>query len=456
MKQAVSITQRTALKQTLSYQQRQSLAVLQMSNVELDEHIRQQVEENPFLIYETIELNTSESQTKLQTAPSSRTTDFTSDVRNLSDIIPDHQQTLHQTLLQDIRLHFHDPEELRLAAELTYRLNEDGYLEDSFDEIAEDTGFVLSDISDMLAQLQEMGPPGLFARNLAECLTLQLRACNRLDPAMSCMMEHLDLVAQMDWSALRKKCGVETEDILDMWKELRQLDPRPGRQIAAPSSQLVYPDIRIEKEGSRWNIRVMSHRNHELIVDKTLEQDLKHMRLSEQDRTFIRENKTKARNLHQAVTQRQSTLQGLAEILFRTQHDFFKLGPSALKPMSQKQCAMWLELHESTVSRAVRDKHVETPFGTFPIQYFFSSSLQGSDQQDVSARKVHDRIRTLINNEPPEAVLSDDSISELLQAEGISAARRTVAKYREAMNIPKSSQRRKIKKMRKLLEYSEK
>lgn len=335
-----------------------------------------------------------------------------------------------------------------IAQHLVDQLDEAGYLQGSTAETALRLGKPVAEIERVLARLQELDPPGVFARSLSECLAIQLRARDRLDPAMAILVDNLELLARRDFATLKKLCGVGEEDLLDMLAEIRKLDPKPGTRYETSASEAVMPDIvvRAAPDGS-WQVelnpdtlpRVLVHRDYYAAVSR-------HTDRNSEDYAFLNECLQTANWLTRSLDQRARTIMKVATEIVRQQDAFLMHGVDHLRPLNLKTVAEAIKMHESTVSRVTSNKYMLTPRGLFELKYFFTvsiSAVAGGDSH--SAEAVRHKIRTLIMQESPDAVLSDDDIVDMLKKGGIDLARRTVAKYREAMNIASSVQRRREK-----------
>jgi RNA polymerase sigma-54 factor len=291
----------------------------------------------------------------------------------------------------------------------------------------------------------------LFARTLAECLGAQLAERDRLDPAMKALLDNLDLVAAGELGQLRRRCGVDDEDLRDMLAELRTLDPRPGQAFDFAPIQPVAPDLFLrpardpESGEEGWHIELNTDALPKVLVDRNYHATLMKGARAKTDRDFVAERFQSANWLVKTLEQRATTILKVAREIVRQQDGFFRQGVSALKPLVLRDIAIATELHESTVSRVTSNKYIATPRGIFELKYFFTSALPArTPGVVVSSESVRSRIRHLVNGENAHQPLSDDRIVDLLKSEGVEIARRTVAKYREAMRIPSSAERRRL------------
>src|SRR5476649_2733023 len=300
-------------------------------------------------------------------------------------------------------------------------------------------------------RLRQIEPAGLFSRTLAECLGAQLVERNRLDPAMKTFLDNLDLVAAGELGQLRRRCGVDEEDLRDMLSELRTLDPRPGQKFDFEPIQPVQPDLFLtaakdaETGEEGWHIELNTDALPKVLVDRNYHATLMKGVRAKPDRDFVAERFQSANWLVKTLEQRATTILKVAREIVRQQDGFFRRGVSALKPLVLRDIAIATELHESTVSRVTSNKYIATPRGIFELKYFFTSALPArTPGVVVSSESVRSRIRYLVGGENCTQPLSDDRIVDLLKDEGVEIARRTVAKYREAMRIPSSAERRRL------------
>ncbi len=360
--------------------------------------------------------------------------------------------TLRDHVAEQIAFAFSDPGDRLIATELADQLDAAGYLcvdpAVAFDRL----GASQARVSDVLSKLHEFDPPGLFARTLSECLALQLMRRNRLDPAMAALLDNLDLLARRDFQALVKICGVGEEDLLDMLAEIRALDPKPGTRFETGSSELVVPDVTVRRAADGgWHVELNPETLPRVLVNQTYYAKVSaRLGKSAPGQEFLSECLQTANWLARALDQRARTIVKVATEIVRQQDGFLLHGVDHLRPLNLKSVAEAIGMHESTVSRVTSSKYMMTPRGVFELKYFFTVSIASSDQggDAHSAESVRHRIRILISQETADAVLSDDDLVNMLEKSGVEIARRTVAKYREAMSIPSSVQRRREKRAR--------
>lgn len=343
-----------------------------------------------------------------------------------------------------------DPMERMIAAHLIDLVDEAGYLFADLSDVPERLGCTPEDVEHVLVHLKTMEPLGVFAASLGECLEAQLRERDRLDPAMAALVGNLPLLAKQDFAALKRICGVDDEDMADMVREIRTLNPKPGLAFGGEAVQPVVPDVFVRRNpAGLWTVELNSETLPKVLVNNHYYAELSTLAGSKKDKQYLSECLSSANWLVRALDQRARTILKVASEIVRQQEAFFNQGVRHLKPLTLRDVAEAISMHESTVSRVTSTKFMATDRGIFEFRYFFTSAIQSSAGGDaLSSEAVRHRIRALIDAEDPRRILSDDRLVELLHGEGIDIARRTVAKYREGMRIPSSVQRRRDKRMR--------
>ncbi len=355
--------------------------------------------------------------------------------------------TLREHVGEQIAFTFLDAGDRLIAAELADGLDEAGYLHAEMGEIAGRLGTDAVSVERVLAACRGFEPSGLFARDLAECLSLQLVARDRFDPAMEALVANLELLARRDFQTLKRLCGVDEEDLLDMLTEIRALDPRPGLAFSGGASDAIVADVEVRPaaDGS-WAVELNADALPRVLVDQVYFSRVFSQTRVQAEKDFLSECLQNANWLNRSLDQRAKTILKVASEIVRQQDAFLVHGVRHLRPLNLKTVADAIGMHESTVSRVTANKYMLTPRGVFELRYFFTASIAAADGGAAhSSEAVRDRIRQLIDEEKAEDVLSDDTIVDLLKGDGVDVARRTVAKYREAMNIPSSVQRRREK-----------
>ncbi|HVH80408.1 MAG TPA: RNA polymerase factor sigma-54 [Stellaceae bacterium] len=358
-------------------------------------------------------------------------------------------RTLREHLLEQIGADLPHLADRVIAVHLLDQIDETGYLRGGLDDAAARLGCSPQRIEPVLARLQELDPPGVFARDLRECLALQLRDRNRLDPAMQTLLDNLPLLAARNGPALMRLCRIDADDLADMIGEIKSLDPRPGLAFDPPQAQPIVPDIlmRAQQDGG-WIVELNAETLPRVLVNNRYYAKISRATRSKSERDYLTDRMQAANWLIKSLHQRATTILKVATEIVEQQDGFFRHGVQSLRPLILRDIADAIGMHESTVSRVTTNKYIATPRGLFELKYFFTSAIAASRGGEAhSAEAVRFRIRHLIDREPAENTLSDERIVELLQAEGVDIARRTVAKYREAMRIPSSVQRRREKLM---------
>ena len=355
--------------------------------------------------------------------------------------------TLHDHLLAQLAIAGLDPSRRLIAMSLIDAIDETGYLRAEVDEIGARLGADSREIEEVLHVVQGFDPTGVGARNLSECLALQLGERGRLDPAMSTLLSHLDLVARRNIGELSTRCGVDSDDVADMIAELRTLTPKPGLAFGSDPVQPVIPDVFVrEAPDGAWHVELNSDTLPRLLVSARYYTSVAAKARDGNSKAYLTECLNSANWLVKSLDQRARTILKVASEIVRQQDAFLTHGVRHLRPLNLRTIADAISMHESTVSRVTSNKYMATPRGVFELKYFFTAAIQGLNGSDShSAESVRDRIRELIGSEPRDDVLSDDRIVGILTGDGIDIARRTVAKYREAMRIPSSVERRRLK-----------
>ena len=371
--------------------------------------------------------------------------DFEEDERDLGDLAPQ-RRSLREHLAEQLCLTFDDATDRLIGACLIAGLDGAGRLVMDLEALASRLACPRERIEGVLARMQRFDPPGVFARNLRECLEIQLREQNRYDPAMAALLDNLDLLAKRDLRRLREVCGVDAEDLAEMIAELKRLDPKPGAGFDPDPVATVIPDVlmRPANDGG-WIVELNPETLPRVIANGAYHAKVLRAARSKEERAFIAEHWANATWLVKSLAQRASTILKVAAEIVRRQDAFFRHGITHLRPLILRDIAQAVDLHESTISRVTANKSIATPRGVLEMKFFFSNAVGGAGGEGHSAEAVKARIKALIAAEDPDNVLSDDAIVSVLRREGVDIARRTVAKYREGMGIPSSVQRRREK-----------
>ncbi len=458
----------------MTQQLQQSIRMLQLSSLELREFVAEELEKNPLLQEEGRE---GESQSGDE---QKEEREDTQDRENESlDINPEDQwqsgewqerrntsqssgsregpdNFIEQTVSELPSLRDHLLEHLQFATDniaerligrhLIDLVDESGYLPPEYVNIADTLQCTVQEVDQVVTLLQQCGPAGLCARNISECLALQLREKDRFDPAMQALLEHLDLLGRGDFERLITVCGVDREDLREMVLEIKALNPKPGLLFSYDNTQVVEPDVLVRKYKGGWHIELNARALPRVLVNQNYYVELSEHSRKKEEKKYINDLLSNANWLVKALDQRANTLLKVAREIVSHQENFLKHGLQYLKPLTLREVAEAVEVHESTVSRITTQKYMLTPMGMYELKYFFTSAVQGADGgESVSSKAVQFRIQKLIEEEGDKP-LSDDAIAELLKDQGVDVARRTVAKYRDIMGIPSSSDRRRLRK----------
>jgi len=492
----MAISQRLEIRQgqalVMTPQLQQAIKLLQMSNIELAEFVEAELERNPLLERDDRDERSEEPETARSERVESGEIEISDDrasaaARDSLDadrdsLHPDESVadkasvggdidwsragsgkggfdeagfedasgaaplTLKDHLLAQLSIAAPDAKTRLIGAWLAEMVEEDGYLRVETEAAAEALGVDEGRVEAVISMMQGFEPTGVMARSLQECLALQLQERDRFDPAMRALVDNLALLARHDYDGLAEACGVDSEDLSDMIAELRALTPKPGHAYGAEAAAPVEPDVIIrERQGGGWAVELNSDTLPRVLVNARYYAEIASAAKGESDKAFITECHQNASWLVKSLDQRARTILKVASEIVRQQDAFFIHGVEHLRPLNLKTVADAIEMHESTVSRVTSNKFAATPRGLFELKYFFTSSIPAADGgEGHSAEAVRHRIKALIEAETADAVLSDDRIVELLAEQDIQIARRTVAKYREAMRIPSSVQRRRL------------
>jgi RNA polymerase sigma-54 factor len=358
-------------------------------------------------------------------------------------------RSLREDIAQQIRLAFSDQTDRLIAAHMLSLLEPSGRLSVPDEKIAAALACEPDRVSAIRARMMRFEPVGMFAASLKDCLAVQLAERNRLDPAMAALLDNLDMLARRDLRRLQAVCGVDAEDLADMVAELRRLDPKPGADADAADPATRVPDVLLKRDpGGDWVVELNPETLPRVLVNRSFHARALVGARSREARAFLSEQLAAATWLVKSLEQRASTILKVAAEIMRRQDAFLRHGVAHLRPLILRDVAEAVEMHESTVSRVTAGKSIATPRGVFDLKYFFTTAIAGTTGESHSAEAVRHRIRELVASERPDEILSDDALVARLRAEGVDIARRTVAKYREALRIPSSVQRKREKAVR--------
>jgi RNA polymerase sigma-54 factor len=359
------------------------------------------------------------------------------------------ERTLRDHLAEQLALAFADPPRRLIGHHLIDMTDEAGYLRGDLDALAELLGAPLGLIEEVLCTMQGFEPCGVFARDLRECLSLQLKEQDRCDPAMAALIENLHLLAAHDLVALKRVARVSDEDLCDMIKEVKRLNPKPGLKYGSSPTQPIVPDVLVRAlPDSSFHVELNSDTLPRVLVNQSYYATVSKSTTRKEDKSYLVDCLQTANWLVKSLDQRARTILKVAQEIVRQQDAFLTYGVRHLRPLNLKTVADAISMHESTVSRVTANKYMATNRGLFELKYFFTSAIAATSEGDAhSSEAVRHRIREMIEAEPASDVLSDDKIVERLKGDGVDIARRTVAKYREALRIPSSVQRRRLKRI---------
>ena len=360
--------------------------------------------------------------------------------------------TLAEHLGQQIGTLVSDQREDFIARHLIGLLDEAGYLTFDLREVTQDLGVSQKETEKALKLVQSLEPSGVGARSLSECLAIQAREADRYDPCMARLIEHLELIARGEFARLKRMCDVDDEDFADMLSELRSYDPKPGLAYGSSSAAAIVPDVLLAStDDGGWDIKLNQDTLPRLIVNRSYYVELRDGSPDKEAQSWLKEKLNDAHWMIKALDQRQRTILKTAAEIVKRQDGFFRRGVSELKPLTLREVADAIDMHESTISRVTSNKFLHCDRGSFELKYFFTSGVgrtgEGADGEGASSEAIKARIKALIDAETVKTILSDQKLVDILKGEGFDLARRTVAKYREAIGLGSSAQRRRQKKL---------
>ncbi|MCH7821155.1 MAG: RNA polymerase factor sigma-54 [Proteobacteria bacterium] len=446
---------------TMTPQLQQAIRLLQLPILDLNAQIQDALEENIMLEMEdlpdvpqtsaetTAEIATIRAEDSWQINASSRIQDggWNGEGRPVSEFADESGQTLREHLLWQLEMEDFTPRQTIIGEAIIDSINDDGYLSANLDEIAESldrqSEISAEEIEETLTKVQCLDPVGVSARTISECIILQLKQLDAATPGLQLAIDmaasYLDLVGSRDYGELRRSLRASEEDLHEALALVKGCHPKPGLAVSPAAAQYVIPDVFVRKVDGRWQIEISQTGIPRLSVNQQYARLLR----GSGDHAVLRTQLQEARWLIRSLEIRNETLMKVATSIVFRQTDFLEQGDEAMKPMVLRDIAEEIGMHESTISRVTTNKYMHTPRGIFEFKYFFSSHLSSVGGEDQSSTSVRAKIRKLVGDENPVKPLSDSKIASLLAEQGISVARRTVAKYRESMNIESSSERRK-------------
>jgi len=477
-----NISQKLDLRQSqqlvMTPQLQQAIKLLQMSNLELNDFIEAEIEKNPLL-----ERQDSPEDTEQERGESDQSSDKNKDEMEVAFESPDspdfdagssmadmgsggstsfdaldddfesrmrEEKTLREYLMEQLFVECVNERDRMVGCLLIDHLDESGYLRQDVSELAERIGCKTERIENLLGIMKQFDPTGVFAKDLKDCFALQLEEQGKLDAPMKSFLEHMEMLADHDFEGLAEKCGVNSTYLMDLVAEIKTLNPKPAGEFDHLVVQTAIPDVlmkRLPKNlGGGWRVELNHETLPRVLVQNDYVTEVSAKAKSKEDKSYVSEQLASANWLVRALDQRAQTILKVGSAIVEHQDAFFNYGIEFLQPLTLKEIAEEIDMHESTVSRVTNNKYIGTPRGLFELKFFFTTALISSGGIAHSSEAIKSRIRTLIDAEDPRKILSDDKIVVILKEEGIDLARRTVAKYREAMHIGSSVQRRKQKK----------
>jgi RNA polymerase sigma-54 factor len=445
---------------TMTPQLQQAIRLLQLPVLDLSAQILDALEENIMLEMEdlpdvpqtsaetTAEVETIQAEDTWQQQSADRIQDggWNGEGRPINDFADESGNTLREHLLWQLEMEHFTPRQAVIGEAIVDSINDDGYLEGELEEILggleSASGFTLDEVKESLTLVQRLDPVGIGARSISECIILQLRQLDTTTPGLELAVElaqnHLDLIASQSFGEMRRDLRTTDEDLHDALALIKSCNPKPGLAVSPAAAEYVIPDVFVRKIDDHWQVEISATGIPRLSVNQQYARLLR----GSGDHAVLRSQLQEARWLIRSLEIRNETLMKVATCIVTRQTAFLEHGDEAMKPMVLRDVAEEIGMHESTISRVTTNKYMHTPRGVFEFKYFFSSHLSSADGEDQSSTSVRAKIRKLIGAENPGKPLSDSKIANVLAEDGITVARRTVAKYREAMNIPSSSERR--------------
>jgi len=446
---------------TMTPQLQQAIRLLQLPVLDLNAEIQEALEENIMLEMEdlpdvpqanaetTAEVRTIQAEDTWQERAAERIQDggWNGEGRPVAEFADESGQTLREHLLWQLEMEHFTPRQVVIGEAIVDSISDDGYLSVDLDEISASldpkSAISLEEIEVTLDKVQRLDPIGVGARSISECIILQLKQLDTATPGLSLAIDlaasHLDLVASRDYGELRRSLRTSEEDLHDALALVKSCNPKPGLAVSPAAAEYVIPDVFVRKIDNHWTVEISPTGIPRLSVNQQYARLLR----GSGDHAVLRSQLQEARWLIRSLEIRNETLMKVATCIVSRQTEFLEHGDEAMKPMVLRDVAEEIGMHESTISRVTTNKYMHTPRGVFEFKYFFSSHLSSVDGEDQSSTSVRAKIRKLIGAENPGKPLSDSKIAKMLAEEGITVARRTVAKYRESMNITSSSERRK-------------
>ena len=433
-------------KLIITTQLKQSLAILNMSKLELEEEVKKEAEINPVVeVEKRSEINWEDYIKDIEKLKykGNKTSSYNPDNDfNLENMVR-YSSNIYENLKFQISLYKIDSEEKRICEYIIDSLDEDGYLRVDEDELIKDLSIDKDTFVECLKNIQQLEPTGVGARNISECLVIQMRSLGIYNEILKeIVINDLDLIGKNKYKEISKKYNMPLQKCVNLINIIKTLDPKPGRFCSTEKSVYVQPDVIVENFDDEFIAYLNEKDSFNIKINNFYKEILKNSQSDEHAKEFIKEKLNSAAELLKNIEGRKSTILKIAQEIVNKQDDFFRKGTKYIKPLKMKDIAEKLDFHESTISRGVNGKYMLTPFGLYEFKYFFSSAIETEDCGMTSSTSIKKIIKETIKSENKKKPLSDDQISKLLKVEGINIARRTIAKYREELGILSSSKRK--------------
>lgn len=445
-------------------QLRQAIKLLQFSNLELSSYIDEEIEKNPFLerkntnnklevSKDAIKEDKIDNEHRWELPLKNKNNNFQhDDLSNIEDRIGEPKKSLRNHLMEQILLEIPEGEDRKIAILLLDLIEPTGWINLNVEEFLHKKNIKEEKLFQVLDKLQKFEPSGVFARNLSECLKIQLKEKKQLNEANNIITENLDLLAKGEIKKLCKITGLNEQTLSKEINIIKKLNPKPAEEFSDYDFRIDPPDVMISNTDKGWKVELNKSTLPTLFIQEDFANEIKQNNKKEEDKKFVNESVNSARWLMRAIEQRNSTTLKIAVQILKKQKDFFKRGPGHLKPLVLRDVAEAVDMHESTVSRVTRSKLLQTPWGIFQMKDFFSSAVGESSQEEAHAAKtVRTLLKEIVDSEKDTKPFSDEQISKIFKDKGVNVARRTVAKYREMLNIPSSAERKRLMRLNKVI-----
>ncbi len=463
-------TQRQTQQLVLTQKMQQALHILQLSSVELDQYVQQELENNPFLDQvmpkEELPAEKAESTTQDDNAAFEENCDLDAyadkwdlrhkegqDLSRNTDLY-ERQKYYEDSITQSESLRAHLLTQMHLATEteadyaigeriIIGDIDERGYFTGDVDDIAEELTVSEEDVWRILRLLQTFDPVGVGAQNTQECLLLQIQAEFPKNEALKTLVrDHLEDLMHRQIPKIAKAMRIKPAEVEELKKLLATLNPFPGHEYTSSPPQYITPEVVVEKNDDVYTVRLMSERSPQLEINRAYHKSVRPQATSTEEKQYLRQKMEAAQWLTRNITQRQQTILKVAQAIVDVQQEFFEKGIEHIRPLTLQDIADVIGVHESTVARTTRGKYMQTPQGLFELKYFFSPGLNSSNGDTQSAKSIQALVKKIIDEEDKRKPLSDQKIADMIKEQGTTIARRTVTKYREAMGILKTSLRK--------------